>query len=256
MKKNEIIITYLSNTGFMLTDGQTKILVDGVHTEQALNFSPIPEKIINKIINGVEEFSDIDFLIFTHVHKDHCDLKKLCEISNPNIKIILPELDENNKSYMKEALDFLPNPISYLNSGYGEVTVIEAGNIKIKAARTYHDGIKYHNTVNHFSYLISAADQQILFMGDAESGNSTIIDWLRNETIDTVCINFTEISQEKGRAFISEVVNPQLVIACHIPLQQHDKFHYRERAVENVSKYSGSLTKVHVCLEIMETIFI
>jgi L-ascorbate metabolism protein UlaG (beta-lactamase superfamily) len=254
MKKNEIRITYLSNAGFMLTDGYTKILIDAVHTEQALNFSPIPEKIMNKIINGEGDFSNIDFLIFTHVHKDHCDLKKLCEVQNPETKIILPELDENNKIYMKDDLDLLPNPISYLNSGYGEVTVIEAGNIKIKAARTYHDGIKYHNTVNHFSYLISVADQQILFMGDAESGNSNITDWLGNETIDTVCINFTEISQEIGRAFISEVVNPQLAISCHIPLQQHDKFHYRERAMENVSKYSDSLPKVYVCLETMETI--
>ncbi len=254
MKKNDIIITYLSNAGFMLADGNTKILIDGVHTEQALNFSPVPEKIMTKIINGEENFSNIDFFIFTHVHKDHCDLKKLCEVPNPEIKIILPELDENNKIYMKDELDLRPNPISYLNSRYGEVTVIEAGNIKIKAARTYHDGIKYHSTVNHFSYLIKVADQQILFMGDAESDNATITDWLENETIDAVCINFTEISQKKGRTFISDVVNPQLVISCHIPLQQHDKFHYRERAVENVSKYSGSLPKVYVCLETMETI--
>lgn len=50
MKKNDILITYLSNAGFMLTDGNTKILIDGVHTEQALNFSPVPEKIMTKII--------------------------------------------------------------------------------------------------------------------------------------------------------------------------------------------------------------
>ncbi|AWW28144.1 MBL fold metallo-hydrolase [Acetobacterium carbinolicum] len=256
MKKGEILITYLSNAGFMLTDGKTKILIDGVHTEQALNFSPIPEKIMNKIIRGEENFSDIDCFMFTHVHKDHCDLKKLCEIRNPDIKIVLPELDENNKVYMKDALDLLPNPISYLNSEYGEVTLIESGNFKIKAARTYHDGIKYRSTINHFSYLISVANQQILFMGDAESGNSNIVDWLGNETIDAVCINFTEISQEKGRAFINQVVNPRLAIFCHIPLQQHDKFHYRERVLENVSKYRSSLPKVYVCLEAMEAIVI
>ena len=85
MKKNDILITYLSNAGFMLTDGNTKILIDGIHTEQALNFSPIPEKIMNKIINGEEDFSNIGYGLgrMIRVFKDGFDrgIKESLDIS-------------------------------------------------------------------------------------------------------------------------------------------------------------------------------
>lgn len=254
MKINKTSIIYIANAGFMVTDGKIKILIDAVHTEQALNFSPIPEIIMNKIIRDEDEFSGVDYMIFTHVHKDHCNLKKLCEVHNPKTKIILPELDENNDHIYKDKFHQLANPIHFLKAGYGETTEIGDNNLLIKAVRTYHDGIKFFNSVIHYSYLICLNGKQILFMGDAESGNPKIVQALKNEKIDAVCANFNEISQEKGRDFINTIVKPQLVIACHLPFLEHDKYHYRERTVKQIQKYQNSLPKVHGCFDTMDVI--
>lgn len=254
MKINKTSIIYIANAGFMVTDGKIKILIDAVHTEQALNFSPIPEIIMNKIIRDEDEFSGVDYMIFTHVHKDHCNLKKLYEVQNPKTKIILPELDENNDHIYKDKFHQLANPIQFLKAGYGEITEIGDNNLLIKAVRTYHDGVKFFNSVIHYSYLICLNGKQILFMGDAESGNPNIIQWLKNEKIDVVCTNFTEINQEKGRDFINTIVKPQLIIACHLPFQEHDKYHYRERTLKQIKKYQNSLPKVHGCFDTMEVI--
>jgi len=245
---------YISNTGFLLTDGETKVLIDAVHTEQSMNFSPVPEKTMSKILNGEDEFEHINYFIFTHIHKDHCNLKKLCEINHAKTKVIIPQLQEKNRIDSKGCLDYLPNPITYLSTGYGEVTEIKDNGLVIKALKTSHVGEEFYSPVHHYSYLIALNGQQILFMGDAETGNSNITHWLKNETIDVACINFTEINQEKGRTFINEIINPHLVISCHIPLAEHDKDHYREIAVRNAKKYHDSLPRVHVCLESMELI--
>lgn len=254
MKANKTSIIYIANAGFMVTDGKIKILIDAVHTEQALNFSPIPERIMNKIIRDEEEFSGVDYMIFTHVHKDHCNLKKLCEVQNPKTKIILPELDEKSNQTFKDEITELSNPILYLKAGYGETIEIADKNLLIKAVRTYHDGENFSDSVMHYSYLICLNGQQILFMGDAESGNPKIVQALKNEKIDAVCANFTEISQEKGRDIINTILKPQLVVACHLPLQEHDKYHYRERTIKQLSKYQNALPTVHLCLDTMEVI--
>ena len=89
----QISITFTSNTGLLMQYGDTKVLFDSLYGKSGHRFSPLPQVLEQEIMEGAGDFSEIDYLVFSHNHADHFSAKYLKAYLQQNtVKgIFLPE---------------------------------------------------------------------------------------------------------------------------------------------------------------------
>ena len=66
-------VTYVGNSGFLVTIGESKILIDGIFTGFAPEYIQ-PAEIKELIANAQPPFDNIDLILVTHAHGDHFNL--------------------------------------------------------------------------------------------------------------------------------------------------------------------------------------
>jgi L-ascorbate metabolism protein UlaG (beta-lactamase superfamily) len=62
--ESDLLITYVHNAGFMISSGDTKILLDAI-------FRDVPASIRTRLENAEPPFDDVDLVLATHDHFDH-----------------------------------------------------------------------------------------------------------------------------------------------------------------------------------------
>ena len=75
----QISITFTSNTGLLMQYGNTKVLFDSLYGKSGHCFSPLPQVLEQEIMEGAGDFSEIDYLVFSHNHADQFTAKYLKE---------------------------------------------------------------------------------------------------------------------------------------------------------------------------------
>jgi L-ascorbate metabolism protein UlaG (beta-lactamase superfamily) len=83
----EVNITYVGNSGFLITIGDKKILIDALFKGFAGDYI-LPEQIQEKLKNAQAPFDDVDLILATHTHGDHIDLGMVNEHMKNNPKAI------------------------------------------------------------------------------------------------------------------------------------------------------------------------
>jgi len=238
---NKIKITYITNSGLMISCGSKKILVDALFTGKISPWSAIPEITMQQIQNGIGPFDGISLALATHKHPDHFSNDAIKRMKDKNIDIITPDTIKSN--FTKR-------------SAGKPITLVREKNCKILAYETMHDGYDEMEPITHFCYLIDFNGEKILIMGDAFTENEKFKKWVMNEHIDTICINFVELNQEKGRKFIKDTVQANNVILYHLPLPEDDQYNFRKMTEKNIAKYKAVMPKMYLCADSMESFYI
>ena len=105
----QISITFTSNTGLLMQYGDTKVLFDSLYGKSGHRFSPLPQVLEQEIMEGAGDFSEIDYLVFSHNHADHFSAKYLKAYLQQNtVKgIFLPEdlLQETDLMVIRETIN-------------------------------------------------------------------------------------------------------------------------------------------------------
>lgn len=162
-----IVVTLLANAGLLLQYRGCTLLLDALQESENVPFSGLPREIWYEILSGDTHFSQVDALLFTHLHPDHFSddmtLQYLKQHSKP--RIFLPEDSFaegfeaiKEESYGRSVLlshetDFKEYPVS--------------PDITVRAFQTRHLGKKY-DQVPHFCYLISFGKKNVLFSADID----------------------------------------------------------------------------------------
>jgi glyoxylase-like metal-dependent hydrolase (beta-lactamase superfamily II) len=67
-------ITYVANEGFLVSVGDTAVLVDGLFGGRSLDFADVPnEETLERLRRGAPPFDDVRVALVTHRHVDHFD---------------------------------------------------------------------------------------------------------------------------------------------------------------------------------------
>ena len=82
-------VTYISNAGILLECNDNKIMVDSF-CNSALSIYKSPSDETKKLmISGINQFENIDALLFTHNHTDHFDAESTLSFLKNNKKTLM-----------------------------------------------------------------------------------------------------------------------------------------------------------------------
>lgn len=244
---NEITITYIANAGILICGAEKKILIDGIHSFEPFGFSPVPDKVLNHIIEGQGIYEYMDYILFTHRHKDHFNGKYLsdyCLLNTPRMIVIPKDGD---------SLENTKGNIICLDTEFWEGRVIlEDNGLKLIAYKTLHDGKEYRD-VAHYVYQINLLECHILVMGDTDFRCSELETMLAGQRIDILIVNWLFLNNRMGRALINKV-NPKELIIYHLPFENEDIKNYIKIAKRDLKRYETEMPETKLLLSCEEFI--
>jgi len=207
--QKKISLTYVGNMGVYISDEQSSVLIDGLHTKYGDDYLFPPVSLTNKIINRLQP----DAILFTHYHGDHFSAKLANDYLTNNKKTVLFGSDQVTKE-IKEDKDRL---FSISTKDYKKQTSV-VKNLKITGLKINHAG-KKHVSVENIGYIVSFGTKKILHVGDTnwmEEINLFNQLELVSEHIDIAIIPYWMLLEDYATILIKKHINPSQIIATHI----------------------------------------
>lgn len=228
-----IKITYLVNAAVLIEFRGTKLLIDGIYDEKGHCFSNLSVEQWRNLKKGKEEFSNINYLLFTHEHGDHFSPDRVSEYldyQEPKA-IFMPKNGSLKLKLLQQKANRLNIPCALLDEGFCRKTTFKPEkDIFIRAFQTRHLDKIYWDTP-HFCYLLMFGEKKILFTGDVDF-NYENFDNLQNILLDAVCINPLFYQSMRGKKLFSGgTIQAKNKVVYHIPFAGDDKMQIR-RIVE------------------------
>lgn len=236
-----VTVEHLANAAFLICGGRHTILVDAVFSRRFLPFSAMPPALLESILRAQGAFADVDLFLFTHCHPDHCDPDDVLRLQKSDTRLILPA-DAYLDRPQRPRQDTIPLD--------GSGAVWEDDTLRVTAVETEHDRKDDVSRQMHFSYLLDFKEEDvcILVMGDAATAPGLFEKWLCGRHLCAATVNFVEINQIKGRAFLREI-SPEFALLCHLPLPEDDTYHMGRLTHKNIDKYRDELPPCVICYE-------
>jgi L-ascorbate metabolism protein UlaG (beta-lactamase superfamily) len=152
-------IVWMGHATFLITLNGKNILTDPV-----FNDIPFVKRLVG-IPCKREEIRNIDYVLLSHGHFDHCDEKsfKTLAVQNPRMKVLAP-------LNMTSVLHSFNNDISVQEAGWYQQFSIDDETIEIfymPAFHWYKRGLRDNNSILWGSFVIRCKGKTIFFMGDS-----------------------------------------------------------------------------------------
>lgn len=227
-----IHVTFLVNAAVLLEYKGTKLLIDGIYDERGHCFSNLSAKQWEGLKAGKGEFSDIDYLLFTHEHGDHFSPRRTMEYleyQHPKA-IFMPKEGSASLHMLKEKAWNARIPCALLDDVLCRKTVFKPEkDIHIKAFQTRHLD-KIYWDVPHFCYLVECGTKKLLFTSDVDFTQEQFVE-LAGASLDAVFINPLLSHSKEGRCLLSEgALQAKTKVVYHIPFVGEDKLQIRKIA--------------------------
>lgn len=208
-------IYHTLNSGIFLKKDNVGLAIDIIHGGSVVNMNSMSAGLLQDMRNIHGIFSEIDAMLFTHIHCDHFNKKILEEFRatprGSHVPVYCPGYSKSNLKLTKisERTDctfIVPFAIFFIT--------------------TVHDADIYKNKY-HRSIIVRTEDETILIAGDAklEAADITEIKQHICDHIDTAIINPFQAVQSDGRTFLKEFSADNILI-YHIPDKEIDKNSY------------------------------
>ncbi|MEL7647656.1 MAG: MBL fold metallo-hydrolase [Sedimentibacter sp.] len=228
-----IKLTQIVNAGLLIEGNGKKILIDAIHCEKTHEWSTVTDELMDYMIYGSGKFKDINFLLFTHCHKDHFNAEKTFEYirNNKAEMLITPKLGDSDcksSGLLKE-----------LDTDYYQIGTVDMDNLKISYLRTKH--LAHEKVgIDHYVYIVEIDKKIILFLGDADFCKAELAQSIKDISADVLVAPFIVVNSTLGRKFV-ENINPRILILNHLPGREDDSSRYRGLTDRNIEKFEHML---------------
>lgn len=213
---------YIANCGVLVQYQNHKLLVDGLFTlpEPDPGFKAafcVPdEETIRSIMNRKGLFENLDILLFTHRHWDHCSERLAQEFSERyGLPVLFP-------------------------SAHDEDTILENDWVRIESLMTIHDIAANPDHQKHCCFRVTLGGMVLLFTGDLDV-HVEIPEKLTNATPDVLFLNVHQILIPEGRSAVTECFRPKLLFIQHIPAAGTDSPITHRRLTNKMKVYGSTL---------------
>lgn len=236
---DQFSVTFTSNTGLLMQYGGTKVLFDSLYGKSGHRFSPLPHFLEKEIMEGKGEFSNIDYLVFSHNHADHfsSDYLKAYLRQNTVKGLFLPEdlLQE------KELMDFLKSkkiPTMFFSKNPSlNGTVVLGNSFRLRAIPMCHQGEIYQE-IPHFCFLVSCGKEQFLMTADVDFAQEDFSAFTHT-ALNGVFVNPLFFHSKEGQQVISQILHPEEVFVYHIPFESDDVLSMRKMVKRDCDKWDS-----------------
>lgn len=205
----QVEVTYIGNTGFMITVGDKKILVDALYEG-----NPIPREVADLLETAQPPFNDVDLILATHIHYDHFHQDTVISHmeNNPGaVFVSSPDVVSLVTQYTDLQDRTIPVQIQHR---VGEKMQLVVGEIGVEALFFNHGG----GTLN-LGYIITVDGRRFFHTGDMDPDTVSVSQLQRlglpDKQIDIAFVAHFTLIMESHHAHILEGIQAKYVVPMH-----------------------------------------
>ncbi|WP_405207531.1 MBL fold metallo-hydrolase [Aquimarina sp. LLG6339-5] len=207
--QKKISIIYTGNMGVYISNGESSVLIDGLHSKYGDDYLFPPTSLITKIHTDLQP----DVILFTHHHGDHFSALLTNDYLNFNKKAVL----FGPNQITKKITPFNNRLFTIATSDYKKQT-IKIKTLDITGVKINHAG-KRHVSVENVGYIIDFKSKKVLHVGDTNwMDDIDLFNHLKlvNDNIDIVILPYWMLLNNNASQLIKNHINAKQIIATHI----------------------------------------
>jgi len=219
----KISIVYIANEGVLISSGDDQVLIDAIHKPYKAIYLHTNPATIKAMHAKQVPFHSLDFILVSHVHRDHLHAGSVANILQTNPETLFFSSPQAVDSLMIFAQKDSSLRKQLKRSGYetGVWSAQTSKNIQIRMSRIGHGTPDRFGWIQNMAHLISLRKKKILHVGDPTNGEADFRRLhLEQEVIDVAILPYWLLIDKNGRSVIEQWIKPRKIIAVHIPLDQ------------------------------------
>lgn len=217
--KSNLSMWYIGQCGILADYNGHQFLVDGLYhrppeAEGPPGFCDIPETEYKDLLERSGLFSNIEYLLFTHTHWDHCQEEETAAYHKKyGVPVLFPS--EDGADYQ-------------VNTSWGTIESLTCA----------HDIPSNPDLKKHCAFRVTVGDQVLLFTGDMDVAANPIPEKIYSKPVDYLFYNIHHLMHESGRKTAKELINPHHMYIQHMPLLEDDPAGWNRRLANKLKVYS------------------
>jgi L-ascorbate metabolism protein UlaG (beta-lactamase superfamily) len=220
------IATYLGNEAVMISDGETKILLDPLFPNGFGVYQQVPDDMRTDMMNAVAPYDGIDAIFVSHMHPDHFSVEEV---------ILYLERHTQTRLYApQQAVEWMREEADPASAIFDRVTSIalerldapvafNLDGIKVDAVRIPHAGWPGRADISNLVYRITlSGGATVMHMGDADPNDEHYAhhgDHWHAVRTDTAFPPYWFFNAGNGPALLADRLNTDQAIGVHVPLE-------------------------------------
>ena len=215
----ELTITQLANEGVMISDGESRILIDAMVVEPYSVYGGLPENAASLFHQLSGPFSEIDLVLVSHRHHDHNQPAYACEFMQASQNALLVSSSQVIGLMREKCREFSVNSprMRQIDPQYGEPYVLESESAKVSIFPLSH-GTRSYALIENYGHLIEIGEFKVVHLGDAAMDATDFIRaGLDKVELDVALIPFWYFQPGPGSELVEKFLKAPRQIAVHIP---------------------------------------
>jgi len=216
---SDITVTQLANEGVIISDGETRVIIDGMVVEPYSVYGGLSPEAASQFDQAAGAFSGVDLALVSHRHHDHNQPRYACQFMQQSEGTRLVS-SAQVLGLMREKCRPLVTTsprVSEIDPQYGEPHVFSQGGANVTVFPLSHGTRKYAK-IQNYGHLIELGGMTILHIGDAAMDP---VDFQRagldQVDLDVALVPFWYFQPGPGADVISQYLDAPHKIANHIP---------------------------------------
>lgn len=211
-------VQYIANEGVLITAGNKRVLIDGLHRKYADAYAYLPDSEREKIESARKPFDAVDLILVSHMHGDHFHPESVGSYLRSDSKAVLAtsqqivdEIAGKFGAYLSVKDRVLSIPFTFKQ----RLTRNVAG-IDVEFLALGH-GSGRHATIQNFGHVFSLGGKRFLHIGDSPTSSELFDHFdLDKLSIDIAFLPAWFLTSNEGKAIIHEHIKPKHIIAVHV----------------------------------------
>jgi L-ascorbate metabolism protein UlaG (beta-lactamase superfamily) len=172
-------VTYVANTGFVVSAGGKKVLIDALFGHWEWDWCDVPPlDAVARMREGESPFDGVDVVLVTHAHADHFDPEIVAQYlaKNPSCILIAPRQAVGRLSVL-ENWNAIQGRVTAPSLEPGECIEIPANGVSVRVWRLAHGPYmeedpatgkprNRHEAVEHFAFGVNLGEEAFFHSGD------------------------------------------------------------------------------------------
>lgn len=211
-------VTYIAGEGVLLSSGEDRVLVDGLHRLYQREYAHLPAREQELIETAQAPFDGIDVVLVSHMHGDHFHPTAVRRHLEHNASSLLVSSQQVTDAVKKDASGNagVLSRITAMTPEPGTSATRAIGSITVQFLGLPHGGSRWQSMQN-LGHVITIGGKKFLHVGDTEG---TIADFapfkLADAGIDVALLPSWILSEGEGPEVVMRHIKPKQIVAVHL----------------------------------------